>query len=407
MQELLILRYDFCQHDRHSFESNHFLMNIDLEFQDIRPYRDHEFRSVMDQLLASELSDLLISTVFPKVPIEVVKAQLQQINTIKDFQEKVIYKAVNGILANSCSGLSKSGLENLEKGQNYLFMSNHRDIILDPSLINAAIFEQGFETAEVAIGDNLLEKPWVKDLARLNKSFIVKRNLSVRELMLASKRLSEYISKMLFDRKSSVWIAQREGRAKDGNDKTQAGVLNMLGLSCDGSLQAHFANMNICPVSISYELDPCDVDKVRSLYALKFFGGYTKEKNEDNLAMRKGILGEKGKIHLHFGKPLRDQIAQLPADLHKNELIQKIGGILDEQIIGNYKVHKSNQIAYEELLDINQGQGVDYSMHDKEEFINDIETKIAGMAGDPLELRQIFLSMYAQPYINKLQMKTS
>lgn len=376
-------------------------MNTDIEYQDIRPYRDYEFRAVMDQLLDSELSDLLISTVFPKLPVGLVKDQLKVIDTIKDFQEQVIYKAMESILEKTSTGLTKSGLENLEAGQNYLFISNHRDIILDPSLINASIFEQGFETAEVAIGDNLLEKTWVKDLARLNKSFIVKRNLSVRELIIASKRLSAYINDTLMNRHSSVWIAQREGRAKDGNDRTQPGLLNMLGLSCKGPLKEHFENLNILPVSLSYELDPCDMDKVRSLYALKHFGGYTKEKNEDNLAMRKGILGDKGQIHIHFGKPVKDQIGSLPNDLHKNDLIQQIGLILDEHIISNYKLHKSNLISYEVMQGIDQRQGEAYSLSDKEKFINDIEMKIAAMAGDPQELRNIFLQMYAQPFMNK------
>ena len=260
------------------------------------------------------------------------------------------------------------------------------------------------ETAEVAIGDNLLETPWVKDLARLNKSFIVKRNLSVRELMLASKNLSNYISDTLRQRKQSVWIAQREGRAKDGNDRTQPGLLTMLGMSSKGPLKEHFKNLNIIPVSISYELDPCDVDKARSLYAMKLFGGYTKEKNEDNLAMRKGILGKKGKIHIHFGKPVVDDIAQLPDDLHKNELIQQLGMLLDKQIIGNYKIHKSNQIAHD-LLYGNDTSEIPYSDQDRETFEADIDHKIAGMAGEPGEMKSIFLNMYAQPYKSKLELK--
>ena len=314
-------------------------------YSEIRPYRDHEFREVMDKLLASTFSDLLISTVFPGEPINMVKKQLKSINTIKEFQEKVIYKAVLGVLSKTSSGLTKSGLENLNSKSSYLFISNHRDIILDPTLLNSVIYEQGFETAEVAIGDNLLETPWVNDLARLNKSFIVKRNLSVRELMNSSKLLSNYIFDTINKNHHSVWIAQREGRAKDGNDRTQMGLLNMIGISAKGSLKEHFINMNILPVSVSYENDPCDVDKVRSLYASKFFGGYTKEENEDNMAMRKGILGFKGNIHIHFGKPIQDEISALPNDLHKNELLQQIGLLMDQQIIGNYHIHKSNRIA--------------------------------------------------------------
>lgn len=372
-------------------------------YDDIRPYRDDEFKEVITRLLNSPTAELLINTVFPNLPTEVVIDQLRGMNTIKDFQGKVIYKALLGVLSKTSSGVTKSGLENLDSSQAYLFMSNHRDIILDPSILNSAIFEKGMETAEVAIGDNLLETPWVKDLARLNKSFIVKRNLSVRELMAASKNLSNYIFDTLTQRKQSVWIAQREGRAKDGNDRTQPGLLTMLGMSSTGLLKEHFKKLNIVPVSISYEHDPCDVDKARSLYAMKLFGGYTKEKNEDNLAMRKGILGSKGQIHIHFGKPVMDEIAELPDDLHKNELIQQIGLLLDKQIIGNYKIHKSNQIAYD-LLYGKETNEIAYTDKDREKFESEIDHKIAGMAGEPGEMKSIFLNMYAQPYKSKLEM---
>jgi hypothetical protein len=380
-------------------------MNIDSEYFDIRPYRDHEFRAVMDQLLDSSLSDLLISTVFPGFPVDQVKKQLREINTIKDFQEKIIYQAMQMILKKTSTGLTRSGLENLEKGRNFLFISNHRDIILDPSLINTVIVELGFETAEVAIGDNLLEKPWVKNLARLNKSFIVKRNLSVRELIVASKRLSEYIRETVLNQKKSVWIAQREGRAKDGNDRTQPGVLNMIGLSAPGSLKQYFIDLNIVPVSLSYEKDPCDTDKARSLYALKHFGGYTKKENEDNLAMRQGIMGDKGQIHIHFGVPISEQISKLSSDLHKNELIQQLGWMIDRQVVGNYKLHKSNYIAYDQLRGTTCGLGKAYSEEDKEQFLSELEGKIAAMDGDANELRSIFIEMYARPHLNKLALE--
>lgn len=378
-------------------------MTNEAIYNDIRPYRDDEVKEVVNRLLDSPTSDLLLKTVFPEAPLDLIKSQMRNINSLLDFQGKVIYKALLGVLSNTTSGVTKSGLENLDNKQSYLFISNHRDIILDPSILNLVIFELGFNTAEVAIGDNLLETPWVKDLARLNKSFIVKRNLSVRELILASKNLSNYIFDTLTVNKQSVWIAQREGRAKDGNDRTQQGLLTMLGMSSKGSLKEHFINLNIMPISISYEHDPCDVDKARSLYALKFFGGYTKEENEDNLAMRKGILGFKGKIHIHFGEPVKDEITSLPDDLHKNELIQQIGLLLDRQIIGNYEIQKSNLIAYD-LLNEKKENSDAYSAEDKKEFIKDIEQKIATMAGDAGELRSIFLNMYAKPYESKMEL---
>lgn len=376
----------------------------DSKYDDIRPYRDNELQGVLDRMLGSKLADILISTVFPSAPVDLIKRQLKELQTINEFQGKVVNRALQGILAKTSSGLTKSGGEHLDTGQSYLFISNHRDIILDPSILNSALIEFGFETTENAIGDNLLSTPWVKDLARLNKSFIVKRNLSVRELMASSQLLSGYISEVVTQRKQCVWIAQREGRAKDGNDRTQPGLLTMVGMAAESSLKEHFMNMNLVPVSISYEHDPCDVDKARSLYAQKLFGGYTKEKNEDNLAMRKGILGFKGKIHIHIGKPIREDIAQLPDDLHKNELIQQVGLLLDRQIIGNYGIQKSNRIAFDLLNKSKEGK-VAYNADDEKEFIEDIDSKIGTMAGEPGELRSIFLQMYARPYQNKLELK--
>ena len=375
----------------------------DSIYNEIHPYRDFEFREVIDRMLDSPKADLLINTVFPDVPVEDIKNLLRDIETIKEFQEKVIYKALLGVLSKTSSGFTHSGTENIDNQSAYLFISNHRDIILDPSLLNTVILEEGFETAEVAIGDNLLETPWIKDLARLNKSFIVKRNLSVRELIISSKLLSNYIFETIIQKNNSVWIAQREGRAKDGNDRTQPGLLNMIGMSSHGSLKEHYMNMNIVPVSISYEHDPCDVDKVRSLYAQKFFGGYTKEKNEDNLAMRKGILGYKGKIHIHFGNPIREEIATLSGDLHKNELIQEISRLIDKQIIGNFKVHKSNIIAFD-ILNGREDNNDAYSSKDKDALIKDINEKVKGMEGEKEELKTIFLDMYARPYQNQLDM---
>ena len=373
-------------------------------YNDIRPYRDFEFRQVIDSMLDSSMADQLISTVFPEMPLEDIKNLLRKMDTIKEFQEKIIYKAIQGILSNTSTGFTHSGLDSLDNQTAHLFISNHRDIILDPSLINTVIFEKGFETAEVAIGDNLLETVWVKDLARLNKSFIVKRNLPVRELILSSKLLSNYISETITKKNHPVWIAQREGRAKDGNDRTQPGLLNMIGMSAKDSLKAHFINMNIVPVSISYEHDPCDVDKARSLYALKFFGGYTKEKNEDNLAMRKGILGDKGSIHIHFGQPIVEDIARLPDDLHKTELIKQIGDLIDRHIIGNYKIHKSNRIAYDLIHSITPDDNAGYSNEDRKDFSEDMERKIAELAGERSELKTIFLEMYARPYQNQLEL---
>ncbi len=372
-------------------------------YEDIRPYRDHEFKAVMGKLLDSPLADVLLSAVFPGIPLEMVKNELRTIETINEFQGKIIYRVIRHIIDKTSAGFTTSGLENLDKSGNYLFISNHRDILLDPSLLNFAIYANGMETAEIAIGDNLMQTLWVKDLSRLNKSFVVKRNLPVRELVVASRHLSCYIHDTIFKNHHSVWIAQREGRAKDGNDRTQPGVLNMIGLASDGDLKAYFTKLNIIPLSVSYEYDPCDIDKARSIYAIKFFGGYTKEKNEDNLAMKKGIQGYKGRIHLHFGNLLNERISEIPDGLHKNELISRISGMIDKEIIGNYELHKTNRIAWDILNHSDDNAGY-YTDDEKTAFIQEIEKKVSTMAGETDELKTIFLEMYARPYQNKIEL---
>ncbi len=375
-------------------------------YSDIRPYRDYEVEQVVNEIVNSQLADKIISTIFPNEPVESLKKVLIGIDNIKDFQEKFIVKIIDKILLDTSSGLTKSGLENINNTNPKLFISNHRDIVLDAVLLNGVFVSEGHDTVEVAIGDNLLDTPWIKDLVRLNKCFIVKRNLSVRELMNFSQLLSKYIFDTITVRKSSLWIAQREGRAKDGNDRTQPGLLTMLGMSATGSLKAFFSDLNIIPVSISYEYDPCDVEKVKYLYVMKFLGGYTKEKNEDITSMKKGIFGYKGNIHYHFGTPIKDEINALPDDLRKNEFMKRLGSIIDKHVIGNYKMQKNNFIAYDILFGGRDGN-LEYSQNEREKFVLDMENKIAEISGNKDELKSIFLQMYARPLQNKIELPST
>lgn len=372
-------------------------------YSDIRPYRDHEVEQVVNEIVNSELADKIISAIFPEELVEQLKKALDGIDNIKDFQEKFIVKIIDKILLDTSSGLSKSGLENINNTNPKLFISNHRDIVLDAVLLNRVFVAEGHETVEVAIGDNLLNKPWIKHLVRLNKCFIVQRNLSARELMKFSQLMSKYIYETVAIKKHSLWIAQRQGRAKDGNDRTQPGLLNMLGMSSSGSLREYFSGLNIIPVSISYEYDPCDVEKVKYLYAMKFSGGYTKEKNEDIESMKKGIFGYKGNIHYHFGNPIKDEINALPDDLRKNEFMKRLGSIIDKYVIGNYKMQKNNFIAYDILFGGRDGK-LEYSQNEREKFVLDMENKFAEISGNKDELKSIFLQMYARPLQNKIEL---
>ncbi len=371
-------------------------------FNEIRPYRDHEVEHVVNDFVNTSLPDEIISAIFPDEPVEHLKKVLIGIDNIKDFQEKFILKIIDKVLLDTSSGLTKSGLENINNTNTKLYISNHRDIVLDAVLLNGLFVGEGHETVEVAIGDNLLNKPWIKHLVRLNKCFIVKRNLSVRELMKFSQLMSQYIYETVSIKNHSLWIAQREGRAKDGNDRTQPGLINMLGMSATGSLKEHFSEFNIIPVSISYEYDPCDVEKVKYLYEMKFSGRYTKEKNEDIESMRKGIFGYKGNIHYHFGKPIGEEIIALPDGLRKNDFIKRLSMIIDRQVIGNYKMQKCNYIAFD-MIHGDRAGDLGYNASEKEKFVLDMESKIATISGNKDELKSIFLQMYARPLQNQLE----
>jgi len=375
-------------------------MNRDDQFSDIRPYRDYEYKKVIKRLFDHPAVIQLTKSIFKDQPYQVFKDNVSNLDGIFQFQKAVLQPILLDMLAKSTDGFTYTGIENIDSSRQYVFISNHRDITLDPSLITKALVENHFITPEVAIGDNLIQAPWIRDVLRLTKSFIVKRNLAPRELIESSKKLSQYIYHVITERNECVWIAQREGRAKDGNDVTQPGLITMLAMSAQGSLTEHFEKLNISPVTISYEYDPCDIEKARSLYANRYLGGYKKSHKEDVHSMRDGILGFKGRINIHFGEPIIDEIKQFPADEHRSEYIARIRHLLDDQIITGYKLWPTNFIASELYLK----EKPDYQHYTKEQrqqFIQNIENKVSEMEGDHEKLRMIFYEMYARPVINK------
>jgi hypothetical protein len=378
-------------------------MDKEQLFREIRPYRDHEIPAVIDALLKHPISDQIISSNFPTMPVEKIKEAVRNIRSIDAFQKEIILFAILNMLEKSSEGISYSGVENLGDGDCFTFISNHRDITLDPVLLNYVLAENNFSTVEVAIGDNLLQNEWVEEFVRVNKSFIVRRDLPPRELVRASKTLSDYIYYTVVERAQSVWIAQREGRAKDGNDKTHPGVLNMLAMASEGDIQNHFQSYNIVPVAISYEHDPCDVDKVWSLYSQKYLGGYVKSEMEDQLAMQKGIEGRKGHIHFHFSKPLSEEIAGLGHLKHKNEIIHAICEMIDREVLLNYRSWSTNFIAFD-LLNNTESWKDEYNDDQKDDFIETIETKISKLDGDKQILRRMLYQKYANPIINRKTM---
>ncbi|PUA30080.1 MAG: cytochrome C oxidase Cbb3 [Cellvibrio sp. 79] len=378
------------------------------DFDDIRPYRDDEVRPTLDRMLADpELTDAVTRLKFPKLHSwlgwllkPLVRSKLkQQLAAIHDVQglQSVVEKYMSGMMATRVKDLTVSGLEKLDKHTAYLFISNHRDITMDPAFVNWVLYHNDCNTLRIAIGDNLLTKPFVSDLMRLNKSFIVNRSAKApREKLKAAKHLSAYIHHSIVNEHSSIWIAQREGRAKDGKDKTNSAVLGMLMLNkAKGEELAGYAKkLRIVPVSISYELDPCDAAKARELYLHRTEGSYQKEEHEDVRSIAMGIAGDKGNIHLAFGDVLDGDYQDT------DELV----AALDHQILGNYVLHATNCFAYEMLHGtvpkVNySAKNIAYNPAPLAAERAEFEARINAI---PAEQREIALGIYANPVVSKL-----
>jgi glycerol-3-phosphate O-acyltransferase len=272
----------------------------------------------------------------------VLKREVKNVRDVRDFQT-IVKRYMDGMVESKMRSLTVSGLDDLEPGKPYLFMSNHRDIALDPAFVNYALYHNGHDTVRIAIGDNLLSKPFVSDLMRLNKSFIVRRSAKgPRQVFAAYKQLSAYIRHSIEEDANPIWIAQREGRAKDGFDRTEPAIIKMIAMSQDKreeSLSEFIRKLNIVPVSISYELDPCDGAKAKELQQKAEHGSYEKAEHEDVTSIALGIGGEKGHVHVAFGKPLVGDYEE-PDD---------VAAAIDQQVIAQYVLHPTNFFAYKML----------------------------------------------------------
>ncbi len=371
------------------------------KFDAIRPFYDAEINEGIRSSINHPMMKALMNFTFPEMPDEVWKEQLLKTHSIRDFQCNFIYQSVQRVLAKSSDGLTTSGFEKLEKNTAYLFISNHRDIILDTSLLNASLFTHGLVMTASAIGDNLVKKSFLLTLSKLNRNFIVQRGLPPRELLQSSKLMSEYIGQLLLRENRSVWIAQREGRTKDGNDATHPGVLKMLAMGSDEeNLMDYFKKIKVVPVSISYEYDPTDALKMPQLMAEANNEVYIKEKNEDFMTLLSGIMGQKKRIHIHIGDVLDKELDVIAAENdNANKQIQALAQAIDDSILSSYKLWPTNYIAYDILHKTNQFADF-YTENEKQLFERRLEIKID--QNNPVALEG-FLNMYANPVVNKLR----
>ncbi len=375
------------------------------EFSDIRPYNDEEVPGVLARLLNDpELLAAICRLRFKGwatwlgLPLRwlvkrALKRELRGVNDVAALQG-IIEGYMSRMIEDTTSGFSVSGLDNLTEGGPYLFMSNHRDITLDPAFTNYALFHNGFDTVRIAIGDNLLTKPYVSDLMRLNKSFIVRRSAKgPREMLKAYKTLSAYIRHSIQVDKANIWIAQREGRAKDGIDRTEPAIIKMLSMSLDRKTESFsdfIRALRIVPVSISYELDPCDALKAAELEERQRTGQYQKSEHEDVASIAAGISGNKGLVHVAFGRPLSDD--------YDNP--EQVAAALDQQIIANYQLHATNAYAWRMLH--GEDAPMDVAQVSARCKQPQFEERIAAL---PVAHRPHALAIYANAIASKLILK--
>ena len=369
------------------------------KFDAIRPFYDTEINDGIKSSVNHPFMKSMMNFCFPDTDDEIWKDQLKRTYSIRDFQCNFIYHGVQQVIQNSSEGLSTSGFEKLEKNTSYLYISNHRDIILDTCLLNNCLFEHGLVMTASAIGDNLVKRDFMRTLAKLNRNFLVQRGLTPRELLQSSKLLSEFIGQLLHRENRSVWIAQREGRTKDGNDATNPGVLKMLGMgNGDEKMTDYLKKLKIVPVSISYEYDPTDALKMPQLLAETNNEIYVKHKNEDFVNLISGVVGQKKHIHIHIGDVIDTEIDKIASEVdNHNKQILALAEVMDQSILKNYKLWPTNYIAHDILYKTQRFSDF-YSETEKNLFVRRFEMRVD--KDNPVAVEG-FLNMYANPVINK------
>jgi len=377
---------------------------MEFNFDEIRCYNNNEVHTVLEQLINEKQFMKLMSTAYPLLPKEVIKQRLLSYESNYEFQTKMIFPFLQYLEANMTKGIELVGLSNTDVTKPYLYISNHRDIILDSAFLCKVLIEEKLNTVEIAIGDNLLIFPWLEDMVRVNKSFIVRRGLSARQMLESSQRLSAYINHTINDKKQSIWLAQREGRAKDSNDRTQESLLKMLNMSGTADFTQNLAALNICPLSISYEYDPCDYLKAKEMQQRRDNPCHKKNPQDDLLNMQTGIMGYKGKVVYTMTGDINNDLKLIAETSNRNEQIELTAKLIDKRIHANYAIFASNKIAYD-LLNKGNRFANEYSMMEKldfEKYLAHQILKIDLEEKDEDFLVQKILEMYANPLINQL-----
>ncbi len=379
---------------------------MEQTFDNIRPYNPDELHDAFSRLIKEPTFLALIQQFMPQIPVEQVCTQLLSLPNATAFQKTFIVPLLNDIEAKHSKGITASGIDTIQ--QPALFVSNHRDIVMDSALMDLVLFRAGLDSVEIGIGDNLLAAPWIQTLVRINKSFIVQRALPVREMPKAFLQLSGYIRHAITKKQTGVWIAQREGRAKDSNDRTQESILKMFALSGTKSFIENLKELNICPATISYEYDPCDYLKAKEFQQKRDNANFKKSPQDDLLNMKTGIMGDKGHVHFTFTPSINAELEEIATSIdNRKAQIEAVVKLIDQRIHSNYTIYPINKVAYDELLNTTRFTR-EVSPEERSEVESYLEqqlNKIDLPNNDYDFLRHKLLEMYANPLINYLAAK--
>lgn len=380
----------------------------DLDFSDIAPYDDSVFHEKMVELVKDPGFLHAVEYTMPKDDVPALIEDLLKIDNSYDFQHQIMYPFLEMLAKTTTSGISLGGIKYYNPSLSYTYITNHRDIVLDASFLNLTFLRRGWPTSEVAIGNNLLVFDWINDLVRLNKSFIVKRNTGLREGLLAAKKLSAYIHYSILDKHESVWIAQREGRAKDSSDRTQESLVKMLALGGEGSFMERLKEINLMPVSISYEFDPNDYLKAREFLMKRRNPEFKKSQRDDLFSMETGLLQNKGRVHFQLTPRINTKIDQIGDFRDNNTAAKYVGALIDQAIHRSYEIFPINYVAFDMLHSCERFKNK-YTEEQRRDTLGYFNRQLEKVdVPDVTEeergfLMEMMLTMYANPLKNKLK----
>lgn len=375
------------------------------DFEKIRPYNDSEVNAAIGRIISSPLFDKILSFLFPLSEHVKIKQNISRLERSVDFQRQFVYKVISEILNRTSAGLTSSGFSRLTAGTPYTFISNHRDIVLDAALLDILLFDHGHETAEITFGSNLMISDFIIDLGKVNRMFVVNRSCNGRDFFRNSQLLSSYIRYTITEKKVSVWIAQRNGRTKDGSDQTEPALLKMLNYSGKMDFRKSFEELNILPVAISYEYEPCCAFKIRELSHISQSGIYIKSREEDLNSILTGISQPKGRIHLSVINNSTSLISEADKKSTTNEKINCLASLIDRSIHLCYHLWPNNYIAFDMLYGTSDFTNM-YEDSDIDKFRKYMDEELSMLPEIDADLKKfLFLKIYANPVVNRRKLE--